>query len=415
MAKNPRKLELGPANVYITQLPRADAFVPTVTMASLTFAGQGVNAQLRLTAKKSFPGTAGNSIQAAIIVAAGNNPLTITVAGTPSAPIINVNVATTAGVGISTPNDVVAAFALTVNSAAAAIATPDVPSGTGASALVAVAAASFTGGATDPNTVIYVQSVRPGAGFDIAGFAVDYSGNAVTIQYVAGAFLSVAVTSTAIVVTVPPNTSVDQVVALLRNDPNAAFLVTAARAATNNVGTGTVPQTVAAVSLTGGSGAAVRTDVGFLGDEVAYQVTTEAADLTGAQSGNTPQDKVIIGGMVRVVIPFKEISLDNLSAGVASATVVSNSDGSKRRVDFHVAVGASMRQTLTAKMELVKIKGGFESSLPADKIIIPTISPAEGEVNFPFAPTTQRVIMTNWYAWPDPNTGRWAFFGDELP
>jgi len=78
-------------------------------------------------------------------------------------------------------------------------------------------------------------------------------------------------------------------------------------------------------------------------------------------------------------------------------------------------VGASMRQTLTVKMEIVKIKGGFESPLPADRIIIPEISPAEGEVNFPFAPTTQRVIMTNWYAWPNNVTGRWALMGDENP
>jgi len=231
-----------------------------------------------------------------------------------------------------------------------------------------------------------------------------------------GSILAVAVDGTDIVVDVPDNTTVDQIISLLRNDPNAAFLITAARA-TWGTGGGIVDADpyIGPISLTGGNGAAVRSDVGFLGDDVAYQVTTEAANLTGAQTGTVPQDKVVIGGMVKVVVPFKEISIDNLRRGVPSAQVVRNSDGSRQRVDFHVAVGASMRQTLVAKMELVKIKGGFESSLPADKIVIPTISPAEGEVNFPFAPTTQRVIMTNWYAWPDPNTGRWAFFGDENP
>jgi len=152
-------------------------------------------------------------------------------------------------------------------------------------------------------------------------------------------------------------------------------------------------------------------DVGFLGDDVMFQVVTEAANLTGAQSGNVPQDKVVIGGYVRVVLPFKEISLANLQLGVPSARIKVNGDLS--RVDFIVAVGQSMRRTLAKKMRITKIIGGSESEDPADTIIIPEISPAEGEVNFPFAPTQQRVIMTNWYAWPDPNSGRWAFMGDE--
>lgn len=163
--------------------------------------------------------------------------------------------------------------------------------------------------------------------------------------------------------------------------------------------------------LDGSGPTGAELDVGFLGDEVAFQVTTEAVALTGAQSGTVPQDKVVVGGMVKVVIPFKEISLVNLQLGVPSARIKIN--GSLSRVDFIVAVGQSMRRTLARRMRITKIIGGTESVDPADTIIIPEISPAEGEVNFPFAPTVQRVIMTNWYAWPDPNTGRWAFMGNE--
>lgn len=277
----------------------------------------------------------------------------------------------------------------------------------------------------DPYTsdALFLQSVRPGAGFDASGNEVDYSGNAVSFVYEEGAVgqsPTVAVVGTAIVVTAESGvTTIDSVIAALAASPEASYLVTAARGLDTD-GSGTFDITgnnayPTPVFLTGGDGAAIRTDVGFLGDEVAYQVTTEAADLTGAQTGTVPQDKVVIGGMVRVVIPFKEITLDNLRRGVPSARVVENSDGSKRRVDFVVAVGTSLRQTLSVKMEIIKIKGGFESPLPADKIIIPEISPAEGEVNFPFAPTTQRVIMTNWYAWPNSATGRWSFMGDENP
>jgi hypothetical protein len=271
---------------------------------------------------------------------------------------------------------------------------------------------------------LFLQSVRPGAGFDSSGNAVDYSGNDLTFEFVTTPAPSdphkptVTVTGTAIVVAVViGTTTVDDVIAALTNDPVASFYITAAR------GVGVAGTTVisssddaynAPVAFHGGDGVAVTRDVGFLGDEVAYQVVTEAANLTGAQTGNVPQDKVVIGGSVKVVLPFKEIDLDNFQAGVPSARVTVNSDGSKKRVDFHVAVGASMRQQLSVRMLIKKIKGGFESPLSEDQIIIPEISPAEGEVNFPFAPVTQRVIMTNWYAWPDPNTGRWAFTGDEF-
>lgn len=159
-------------------------------------------------------------------------------------------------------------------------------------------------------------------------------------------------------------------------------------------------------------------DVGYLGDEVMFQVTTESGNLTGAQAGNIPLDKIVIGGSVKVVIPFKEISLQNFQLGVPSARITTV--GAQSRVDFIVAVGQSMRRTMAKQMRITKLtgtseSGQIESTDPADTIIIPEISPAEGEVNFPFAPTTQRVIMTNWYAWPHPDTGRWAFIGDEYP
>jgi len=255
----------------------------------------------------------------------------------------------------------------------------------------------------------------------VSGNPVDYSGNAVSVRIMAASPAladptapRITVTGTAIVVEVDlAATTADDVIAALGETPEAAYLVTAARGVGGD-GTGLVTAE-GPTTLTGGDGAAVTRDVGFLGDEVAYQVVTEAANLTGAQTGNVPQDKVVIGGSVKVVVPFKEISLDNFRSGVPSARVVENADGSKRRVDFTVAVGQSMRQTLTVKMVIKKIKGGFESPLPEDHIILPEISPAEGDVNFPFAPVTQRVIMTNWYAWPNALTGRWAFTGDENP
>lgn len=277
---------------------------------------------------------------------------------------------------------------------------------------------TFSNTVPSVNSDVYVQAYQGGS---VAGEDSPRPGNNIRVEFVSlgvthattdvsvvGFDITVTLSTLAAVITATAN----DVIAALTNSGQARGLVTAARGV---AGTGaSLVEVHAFTALSGGSETGVATDVGYVGDAVAYQVTTEAANLTGAQTGNVPLNKVIIGGMCKVVIPFKEISLDNMRIGVPSARLVENSDKSKRRVDFTVAVGADMR-SLAFKMEIRKIKGGFESSVPKDIIIIPEISPAEGEVNFPFAPTTQREILTNWYAWPDDVTGRWAFLGDEAP
>lgn len=260
---------------------------------------------------------------------------------------------------------------------------------------------------------VFVKAVRGGA-----------AGNDITIRFVdpgAGVSpspLSVSVLDKAITVSLATETygtitsTADDVIDALTKSPTAAFLVTAARGVGQDGGG--IVTAESETPLAGGSDTPSYRDVGYLGEGVIYQVTTEANPLTGAQAGNTPLNKVVVGGMVKLVLPFKEISLDNFRAGVPSARVVENADGSMRRVDFSIAVGADLRsQAIIVK--IAKIKGGFESADPDDIIIIPECSPAEGEVNFPFAPTTQREIVTNWYAWPHPETGRWAYTGDEKP
>jgi len=261
------------------------------------------------------------------------------------------------------------------------------------------------------NSGVYAQAVLGGvAGNSITlTFADNAGNNNPLVVTVVGTAISVQLATDG---TGVPTSTANQVIAALGSDASAAFLINAARLATFD-GSGVV---VAAgpTALSGGSDTGVKTDVGFLGDSVAYQVTTEVADLTGAQTGNIPQNKVTIGGMCKVVIPFKELSFDNIAAGIPNSRLVANSDGTKRRVDFMTRVGESLRAR-AVKMEIRKILGGFESPLPKDAIIIPEISPADGETSFPFAPTSQREIITNWYAWPDGLTGRWAFTGDEFP
>jgi hypothetical protein len=265
------------------------------------------------------------------------------------------------------------------------------------------------------NAQVFMKAYKGG------NLAPDRPGNNIRVAFVnpgPNGVLTVTVATFDITVSLATNgggtitSTADQVIQALTESPQARGLITAARGVGGN-GSGVV-EAHAFTALAGGSETGVATEVGWVGDGVAYQVTTEAADLTGAQAGNSPLNKVVIGGMTKVIIPFKEISLDNLQIGVPSARLVENADKSLRRVDFTLAVGADLRSN-SLKMEIRKIKGGFESSNPVDIIIIPEISAAEGEVNFPFAPTTQREIMTNWYAWPDDVTGRWAFLGNENP
>lgn len=273
-----------------------------------------------------------------------------------------------------------------------------------------------------PKAILILNSVAANADVFAKAVLGGAAGNSIRVRFLDPAApnqpLSISVSGLDITVSLATNgastitSTANDVIAALTSDATAAFLITATKVSGQD-GTGVV-QAIAFTPLAGGSATGVKTDVGFLGEGVAYQVNTEAADLTGAQTGNVPQDKVVIGGAVRVIIPFKEITLDNFQIGIPSARLVENDDKSKRRIDFAVAVGRSMRAS-SLKMQISKIKGGFESALPQDIIIIPEISPAEGEVNFPFAPTTQREIMTNWYAWPDGATGRWSFTGDELP
>ena len=273
-----------------------------------------------------------------------------------------------------------------------------------------------------PKASLLMTSIAANSRVFLKAYIGGASGNSITVAFVdpgaPSSPLSVSVSGLAITVSLATNagsvitSTANDVIAAIRAGAASGLLVSPARKA-GEAGSGVV-SAQGATALAGGSDTGVKTDIGFVGESVAYQVTTEVGNLTGAQTGNVAQDKVVIGGMVRVVVPFKEISLDNFQRGIPLARLVENSDASKRRVDFGVSVGLSLR-SIAVKMLLAKIKGGFESALPADQIVIPEISPAEGEVNFPFAPTAQREIATNWYAWPNADTGRWAFTGDEFP
>lgn len=151
--------------------------------------------------------------------------------------------------------------------------------------------------------------------------------------------------------------------------------------------------------------------LGFMGEDMAITIATEAVDLTGAQRGNVPLDKVIIGGFFRIVIPFKEITLENFALGIPNSLRFTTGG---EKVEFVPRVGLSMR-SLARKLTIIKIIGGVESTLPEDTFVIPLAAPVDAEVSFPFSPTEQRIINATFEAFTDETLGgRWAFVGDEL-
>jgi hypothetical protein len=149
--------------------------------------------------------------------------------------------------------------------------------------------------------------------------------------------------------------------------------------------------------------------LGYMGDDLTLHMTTTAAELTGAQTGTVPQNKIITGGSFRVTVPLKEISLENFARAFPNSTLT----GDKTRVDFLPRVGLSLRD-LAKKMTIKKIIGGVESASKADILIIPEASPVDAEITFTYSPTAQRIINATFEAWPDETTGRWAYMGDEL-
>jgi hypothetical protein len=123
-------LELGPANVYLYEKPRA--FLETVLA--------GTNNDLRLTAVK--PGVAGNSITLTIVVAGNNTLLTVTVSGN----AITVNSATD-GTGLPTSTATQVRDAINAHPAASGLVTVTHKSGdTGAGVIAALASTPLAGG-----------------------------------------------------------------------------------------------------------------------------------------------------------------------------------------------------------------------------------------------------------------------------
>src|SRR5262245_51996470 len=107
-----------------------------------------------------------------------------------------------------------------------------------------------------------------------------------------------------------------------------------------------------------GTGEDAERFLGTMGESLAITMSTTTSPLTGAQFGDIALNKVVTGGAFRIVVPFKEINLDNNAMAFANsekytATGPPAGDG----VLFRPRVGKDLR-SLAKPLRIVKFALG---------------------------------------------------------
>lgn len=243
-------------------------------------------------------------------------------------------------------------------------------------------------------------------------------GNDITIAYVDPAApnvpLSVAVVGTDIVVTLETDgTSVivstaAEVRDAVNGHPGARSLVYAVLE-TGNDGSGVVTA-LAETPLAGGSDVLTERYLGALTEETVVQASATASIMTAHTTGTQPRDKVVSGGTFQIVAGLKELTMENLALAFPNAFLIEGTDG-RRRCEFAVRAGESLRQAKGLKLELRRLLAAGEETTDPDEILtVPECSPVDAEIALNYNVTDQRNIPMTLEAWPD-GTGLTAYFG----
>ena len=244
------------------------------------------------------------------------------------------------------------------------------------------------------------------------------AGNSITIQLVDppgnNVALSVAVVGTVITVTLATDgtstitSTAAQVRALINAAAGARSLVYAVLASGND-GTGLVTA-LAATPLTGGSDVLTERFLGALTEETVVRTSITASILTAHVTGTQPRDKVTSGGTFQINAGLKELTLENFALGFPNATLIEGAD-SKRRLEFKVRAGESLRTARGVKMQLRRVlSADQETTDPHEILTVPLCSPVDGEVALTYNVTDQRFLPVVFEAWPD-SKGLTAYFG----
>lgn len=247
------------------------------------------------------------------------------------------------------------------------------------------------------------------------------AGNSITITYVDppgnNVALSVAVVGNAITVTLATDgvSAITSTAAQVRDAINGsaqAYSLVYAVLASGNDGTGVVTA-LAVTPLAGGSDVLTERFLGGLTEETVVRASVTASILTAHTTGTQPRDKVTSGGTFQISAGLKELTLENFALGFPNCTLIEGADG-KRRLDFVVRAGESLRQARGVKMQLRRLLSADEETAdPHEILTVPLASPVDGEVELNYNVETQRFLPVVFEAWPD-GSGRIAFFGYEI-
>ena len=150
-------------------------------------------------------------------------------------------------------------------------------------------------------------------------------------------------------------------------------------------------------------------DVGKTEGSVQFSHQTSQMEIHNDQAGETPVDRVEMGGQLSVVVPLTQASYAQLEAVIQGAVGVHNSSGDKTDVSN---VPGKSHYASAQKLILKAIKAGVASADTDDWLTIPKAFPSASP-ELSFGNDGQRIFNVTFFGYPDETSGLLYTMGDE--
>lgn len=150
-------------------------------------------------------------------------------------------------------------------------------------------------------------------------------------------------------------------------------------------------------------------DMGFTKGGVDVTVSTETHEVQVDQYGQTPINEYVTGRTVTVKVPLAETTLENLTAIMPGATLVTNSTTNAARVDVPTAVGTSL---IALAKELVLHPIAKPDTDKSEDFIVHKAATA-GALDYSYKLEDERIFNCEFKGYPNDN-GTLFSVGDPL-
>lgn len=148
------------------------------------------------------------------------------------------------------------------------------------------------------------------------------------------------------------------------------------------------------------------TDLGLTKGGVEVEFSTEVAQVTADQFGDTVINEYIKGRSVKVKVPLAENDITKFAAVIPGTTLVTN--GGNKKLVFKSGVGTSLRDLAQALVLHPKNKAANDKSRD---FVVPKAM-AKGDMSFAFKHDDQRVYMLEFTGYADLTTEELFVLGD---